>query len=426
MKIIEKLIIITLVVSSFLPHLWGIALIKINIDSIIQWLAYRVNALFVGLLLIIAIITVFLLMSKNKKTIVPNFHFNVLDLLVLILFFGIGSFAAIIGLLKGNPIYYVIGDTYIYFTFGILYFLAAYFVRREGIFKIIDFSVYFIFIFVIIETVYRLTGYFLTKSFPVGGIVYYLLPFVFFLSKYQYASYRSKKILLALIISMVAIMLTTYRTLAISMVFIIILLPWLTLHLKRSYLKIAGLFIFFILIAFVLNSTNVLPIFGRYDLSYYYHSLFDPNWEGRRDLRVIETTSAINTMREDTLNYFWGMGQGAIVEMTKGETYKDVYVYGEEGGTFEGTKVHSIHFTPTSVFFRTGILGLTFFFLFLLFTWLFLYKKFSRSAFPQNRLYSEIVLLFFTALIFYSFSRYGIVNDLVLATFLGLIRNPNL
>jgi len=423
MKVIEKLIIIILIVSTFLPPFWSNILIKTNVNPAIQWIIYRINAAFVGLLIIIAISTCLLLLSKNRKTLVSSFGFNILDFSVLTLFFGIGSFTAIIGFLRGNLLYYVIGDTYIYFSFGILYFLAARFVRGDGILKIIDFSVYFIFITIILETIYRLTGYFLTKSLLNGGVFYYLLPFIYFFSKYIYIP--SKKTLTALTISILCIILTFHRTLAIVSLLIVFLLPLLILRLKLTHLKIVGLFIFLVTIAWILHSTNILPIFGRYDLSWYYQHYFGDARIQEPEVRTAEVISSINTMRGNVLNYFWGMGQGAIAIMTKRETYEEIYIHEEGGGTFETGKVHSIHFTPASIFFRTGALGLAAFALFLFLALLFLYKNFSLAKSSQNKFYAEVVLLFFIASVPYSFSRYEIVNDLVLATFIGLVRNPN-
>lgn len=423
MKKIEKLILLILIISSFLPHVWGSAMIRLDIDPGIIWYAHRFNAAFTGLLIMSAIITAILMLARKKVDTNP-FRFNILDFIVTMLFFGIGSVAAVIGFFQGNPLHYVIGDTYIYFSFGTVYFLSAYFPDKKGVFKIIDYSIYFIFIFMMIpESLYKLREYFVTHSFLVSGIVYYLLPFIYFFSKYNL--YPAKKTFYALFASIIAIIITLYRTLAMNVIFVLISYPFLTGRLKKTYTKVIGVVILLVTLVLALQVTNVFPVFGRYDLTYYYHSFFDPDWGDRRDARVTETTSAISALKENKLSILSGKGQGAIADMTNGELYEGVYETGVGEDEFERGKVHSIHFTLASILFRTGVIGLSIYVLFLFFSVLFLYKKNRGMKLPQNRIYSETALLFFLVSILYSFSRYGIVNDLVLAAFLGLARNPN-
>ncbi|MFA6096747.1 MAG: hypothetical protein WC788_03925 [Candidatus Paceibacterota bacterium] len=434
MRTIEKLIILILIVSAFSSHILGSVLAITNADLGIQWLFSRVNAMIAGILLALAVMTAILHLNKNQKTpsdagynasqLIRPLEFNILDLLVIFFFFGIGSFAFIVGFIRGNSLSYAIGDAYIYLSFGLTYFLSAFFVSKQGIFKIIDFIVYFIFIFIMIpETIYKFSQYFSTSTFGASGLFYYLLPFIYFFCRYE--SENSKKMLYRLTVSAITTIFTLYRTLAFGMIAVVALSPILGKRLKRSYFKFMGIILFLLSILLTLHFAQILPIMGRYDLTYYYNSLFNPEWSDKRDARVTETVSALNTMSNDDLSYFWGMGHGAIADMTNDEGYEAVYQFDDSGGSLEEGKVHSIHFTPASVFFRTGLIGLAGFVSFLVFALIFLYERYSGSGHEENRLYSKIVLLIFVVSIIYSFSRYGIMNDLVLAAFLGLIRNPN-
>lgn len=425
MRSIEKFLILAIIISAFLPHTGGSILILMNMGLAVQWLALRFNAVFSGFFLALAVITASLIGNRLKKTTLVWPNFNSLDFFVAAFFLVIGSFTGLIGLIYGNSLIYTIGDTYLYLAFGVTYFLSAFIVSKKGIFKIIDLIAYYIFFLMMLpETAYKIALYLSTGGFNASGIVYYLLPFIYFFSKYDFKP--SKKTFLLFTSSAFMTILTLYRTLGMAMVAVLFLKPIISLRAKKSYMKIASVFAVFVIIAFSLQATNILPLFGRYDLTNYYHSFFDPEWSDKRDARVTEAISAFYTMRDNNLSYFWGMGQGAVADMTNNEGYEELFQFDGDGGETEIGKVHSIHLTLASVFFRTGLLGLSLFISFLFFSGIFLFKRLRAAKSARARMYLEIVFFYFFISVIYSFSRYGIINDLVLASFLGLARNPNL
>jgi hypothetical protein len=183
---------------------------------------------------------------------------------------------------------------------------------------------------------------------------------------------------------------------------------------KKNYLQFILLLIFLIVFIFSLDLSGT-SIFQRISpLSI----TADPESAYSYSYRTEEVVSIFNTMENNYFNFLIGMGQGAF-RLLPQETIDKLSLRAED--------LHTIHFTPGSIFLRMGLLGLTIFSLFLLTSLLYLYNQYKKSDCHQqsNKFYLEVILLFFIAAIILSIRGYGIINAPLLAIFLGLARNQN-
>jgi len=416
MNLIEKIILFIIFIIGISSFIWGNIIVEVGATDL-KWFSLRMEGLIIGTSLLIC--TVYAFFKYNYKNIFKNFNFKTIDLFVLLFFVIYGLFSAINGFLRQNDIVYIIGDTYHCFAFAFLYFFSTIFVQNKNIKKIIEFSVYFIFILIIADAIYAFYRYFDLGYFRKTAGYFFILPFIFFFIKYlRYQSqgkpFQNTKTLVYLFISIVLVFLTISLALAIAMFLLIMLVTFFLTFSKKNYLQFILLLIFLIVFIFSLDLSGT-SIFQRISpLSI----IANPESAYSYSYRIEEVVSIFNTMENNYFNFLIGMGQGAF-RLLPQETIDKLSLRAED--------LHTIHFTPGSIFLRMGLLGLTIFSLFLLTSLLYLYNQYKKSDCLQqsNKFYLEVILLFFIAAIILSIRGYGIINAPLLAIFLGLARNQN-
>lgn len=418
MNLIEKSILCIIFILFFNIVLRNIIFLEIHsFSEYTTWLSMRIMALLTGLFLYICIVFIFL--KYSYRDISGKFNFKISDFFILLFFIIYGLFSTINGFLRQNDIIYIVGDVFQLFIFAFLYFFSAIFVQSKNIKKIINFSVYFIFILMCLELAYAFYRYFDLGYFRKTAGYLFILPFIYFFIKYikcRSLGKNNKKLFIFLLISIFIIFLTISVALIITMFLLMFLYTFLLKFYKKKYLNFVLTIFFIIALFFLLELFNVFPVLERISLSAF---LTEGGKESvySHSYRVGEVLSIFNTMSGNYFNYLVGMGQGAFRVLSQESTYTNV----------RPGDLHTIHFTPGSVFFRMGFIGLAIFVLFLLSTLLFLYNKYKKIDCSQqsNKFYLEVIFFFFIACIILSIRGYGIINAPILAILLGLARNKN-
>lgn len=407
MNIFKEILIVIAIIAS-LYILYGQILVEAR-NFHLAWIIQRSIGVIIGILLFLGIITFILLRIKY----LPPLKFKTIDLLILFLFGGIGFFGGIVGLLKNNPLHFVVGDVLIFVSFFLIYLLASMILMREKeekkFLKLITFITYSILGLMVIITLYRLFNYYSTGFVTVSGSFIYLIPFLYFLVKLNCS--LSKKTLFGLLISLIIIIFSLKRGNLIGAIIAVPLVPVVMGRLTSNYIKTVGIVALVTIILFgILAKFDSFSVISHYSFT---DLLIRPGMEQR----LLEARGAIRALNHDPFEYFWGKGMGGI------------FYAPETGLIYEALEPgyhHNIHITPISIFFRTGILGLLAFIIFLFFTPTFLYKKYRLAATKEGKFILAFTLVYFILAFIDSFKAYGIVNDVLLALFLGVARNQNL
>jgi len=416
MNLIEKNIIFIICIIAFFSFLPIINIKFAGFD--LEWLILRVQGLLVGMILFICFL-VAIFEIKNKK-IFQNFKLKEIDFFVLLFFVIYGLFSTINGFLRQNSIIYIVGDAFHLFSFAFLYFISAIFIQRENIKKIINFSVYLFFILMSIDVVYAFYQYFESGYFRKTAGYFFILPFIYFFIKYvksQRAEKKSWKVLFSLLTSIFIIFFTVSFALVMTLFLIILIFTFFSSYYKKNYLKFMLIIFFIIGLFFILESFDKASILERISLRALLKSDQVKENIYSYSYRTEEINDIFYTMKDNYLNFIIGTGEGSFRELSL-EGNKSLFKF---------INLHTIHFTPGSVFFRMGLIGLVIFILFLLSTLLFLYNKYKKIDCSQqsNKFYLEVIFFFFIACIILSIRGYGIINAPILAILLGLARNKN-
>jgi len=368
------------------------------------WLGLRITALGAGIPMLM-----FVVLKSGRWLLTGRKHWRIrfgkLDQAVMALGM-LAPVALLIGVLHGNDIVLIVGDTYGFLFVPLVYFTIKHTVRSG---QTVDFLRRVSGLFVIVALFVLLGSRFLyIKGTPLagGGSISWILPIIFvsLLITHTKKNRFFYSILYAL--SLVAILLTFSRELwgvvVLSIPFIFFVSP------KRTVLRVAtrAAFVLLACALIVYNLPFVSSSIAEFQTRVIsrVRSAFVPSQHlGEGSVRRAGIVGSLAEIAP--LDYLLGKGAGA-------KYYHPIYQ----------VTIHHIHVTPASIFFRTGLFGVIVFLFFCLSAVREAYHIMrARDLTDKDKVVVKSALIYFILSGIDSILTYGVVNDLCWGILLGLL-----
>ncbi len=334
------------------------------------------------------------IISLSQILKVRKIHLSHIHERILFCFVPLTLLAAIIGLLNQNSIRYIINDSISLLYLPLLYFLLnSYY--YHGIAKEFMRKLYYMFLFLALLDFCMQLFFFVNGRVVITNSIFYLFPLLYLL----FLEKRSLREYLIMSLLFISAILTFKRTLWVVLIFILFCYFIYSFFYKKKKIQLVTVFILPLILSvfvfFIFPNQVKYAVVRITQTTNSFSNIY--TLENSIARRMIENYALINIAKSSDLGtILFGRGLGS--ELNLADSYLPSRYYMAAGDS--KFLIHSIHGTPQTFFFRTGILGL---FLFLMFSF-FLFKMLWRLAFKFKYLKKYSIALFFFFLIHISFS----------------------
>lgn len=417
------LLVYFVVVVSLSVTLWRtfFSVIPDTLDVTGIWLSLRASAIVIGIpMLAYLMLQLFNYFLKKRGTLL-SLRWALDRTMFLLLCLSIFSF--FIGLIRGNNIILIIGDSFVLLMIPLLYVLIVNTVRPEQLYSLLFFAAIAVLIFSGIVAFISFREVLLGENPLVFGTVRLLAPIAFFISA-AFVYPKPRKYIILAIASVFLLIVGLKRGPWAGFAFLIALLPFI-LPLQRFFVRLCRILPWLLALVGIIVLFLVLTPVGQdffESIERRFWHFFDYTLAGKHfdilEGRLIEAGGAIDSMGKEMakpLDWLVGMGGGA--------TYPSPFPVPRREGPFEDSgQIHTIHFTPATIFFRTGFIGILIALVFMAIVFLTIWRILRLKNFGREYrviLTAAFLYLFSSAVI--SIFTFSIFNDIFWGIFLGAV-----
>ncbi len=396
-------------------------------------IALRTQAIIFGIIFLILFFFLYKnLFLKHRFKTVNLFLYE--RIIILLAFFNL--IWLVVGVLMKNDPGYIVSDTYKFFIFPVVYFSIIKIIKNENIKNVLN-TFYRIVIIVLIvslgEQIFQLFSPGFLEVGTAGATTVLPISLLFFFStenKNIFWNFPKNKTLFLLILALSSIIFSLSRgewvaaSVGLTVAFIFIVFKKMLFFLIKSLpLIFITVIVILLLSTFTIEPvdkiTNQLKakfIATKADVE----STMDVLSSKKQatlsfDVKIAEGIDSLSHMKErgSFLNYIIGMGNGAQYKI---QTTKSTRYISSKGEYFK----HQIHNIFVAIFFRRGILGLSFVLLLFSVMMLTYFKAWSYCK-DQRRIIFGATLITFLMILVKQLSVYSFFFNIYFIIFLGLI-----